>query len=327
MRIGLVGCGQIVEHAHLPAYRVLPDVAVVALMDVDGRRARALARLVGSGRPSCVDNLPALASAGVDVAVVATPSNHHAATIRVLIDLGVPSILCEKPLAPTLEEAADLVRLAGSRSVGLAVVHNYRHAEVWRLAAELIRDGRIGTPVAFGVRTSDPGPYPGAFAGNEQWRGSLRHAGRGCLTDQGYHYVYLAEYLLGSPVEDVAWARIASESGRWSVEDRADVELTHAGGGRTRISIDWLATERVPPRITVEGTGGVLDIDEDSDQITIGRDRLRTAGLDPHGYAGTFGAAFRRFRSNAGHLDTAEAQRTLALLDRCYEAAMAADPR
>lgn len=81
--------------------------------------------------------------AGVDAAIVASPTEEHAGDCRALLEHDV-AVLVEKPFTPTLAEAQDLVDLADARGLPLAVAQNYRYMRAWRTVAEVLSTGTIG---------------------------------------------------------------------------------------------------------------------------------------------------------------------------------------
>ncbi|MBV9040950.1 MAG: Gfo/Idh/MocA family oxidoreductase [Acidimicrobiia bacterium] len=150
-RLMVVGLGR-QGHRHVRAAGQLPDVDVVATVDPVS---------------SPVDPIPnfgsvdeALDRLRVDAAIVATPSSLHAAVGRQLLEAGVPTLI-EKPIAGTVEEARDLVKLAEARSVLLATGHVERFNPAVRLVHGLLAQGRLGRPVAFSFRRVGlPPPSP-----------------------------------------------------------------------------------------------------------------------------------------------------------------------
>ena len=140
--IGIIGCGEIVKLAHLPAYTEY-DVDVVGVYDsspeaTDGIQSRF--PVVGQVFES-VDDL--LADPRIDVVDIAT----HPDVRRDLIERAIGAgkhVLSQKPFAVDLAAARDLVERAEERGVCIAVNQNGRWAPPWRIATLLIEQGRIG---------------------------------------------------------------------------------------------------------------------------------------------------------------------------------------
>jgi len=142
-RIALAGAGWVAPH-HLEAWQRLHGrAAVVAIADpnIESARARAKAYGVPDVFPSVEAMLDRLAE-HLDAVDVATPRETHAPICRLAADRGL-AILCQKPLAPTFDEAASLVSDVGGRA-RLMVHENWRFRPHYRRIAGWLRDDRIG---------------------------------------------------------------------------------------------------------------------------------------------------------------------------------------
>ena len=154
LRVALVGAGRAgLVHGRNFAAGV-PGARLVAVADPQpGARERAAAEL-GCER-ALEDPLAAATDDGVDAVVVATPTFTHVRVAVAALKAG-KHVLCEKPLASTLEEAA-LIHAAASGSTGALVMGFMRRFDAgFARAAERIRAGEIGDPVF--VRSTGRGP-------------------------------------------------------------------------------------------------------------------------------------------------------------------------
>jgi predicted dehydrogenase len=140
----------------------------------------------------------------IDVFDICTPSDSHAEIAIAALEAG-KHVICEKPLANTVEEAERMAlaaERARERGVRSMVGFNYRRIPAIALAHELIAAGRLGR--IYQVRAgylqdwaSDPGlPLV--------WRMQRSRAGSGALGDLGAHIVDLAQYLLADQIVGVA---------------------------------------------------------------------------------------------------------------------------
>ena len=109
VRVGIIGCGKIAQVRHIPEYEANPNAQVVALYDVDHDRACELAEQHGATAYSSLDDL--LDDPDIDAVSVCTSNATHAeATIKAL--RAGKHVLCEKPMAVTLEECEQMVTAA-----------------------------------------------------------------------------------------------------------------------------------------------------------------------------------------------------------------------
>jgi predicted dehydrogenase len=134
--IGIVGCGQIVRNAHLPAYAQY-GVDVVGVYDVRPEATKGLARRVFSS----LDEL--LAHPDVDIVDIATPPDVRIQVIRRALAAG-KHVLAQKPLALDVASARAVVEEAERLGLTLAVNQNARWAPPWRIATLLVEQGAIG---------------------------------------------------------------------------------------------------------------------------------------------------------------------------------------
>jgi predicted dehydrogenase len=143
--IGIVGVGNIVRHAHLPAYskhgfRVAGAYDVSAEALADTQASFDLGRVHTS-----LDQL--LDDPAVDVVDVATRAEDRVEVMQAALRAG-KHVLGQKPLATSLDAALDTVRLADAQGLKLAVNVNGRWAPPWLTTTRLVERGVIGQPLA-----------------------------------------------------------------------------------------------------------------------------------------------------------------------------------
>lgn len=120
LRAAVIGGGYF-GRLHASKLAANPDVELVAVVDVDAKRAESVAKETGSRPAHDFRELIGV----IDMASVTVPTESHHAIARPLIEAGV-HVLVEKPIARTLDEADDLARLAAERGVLVAVGHQER---------------------------------------------------------------------------------------------------------------------------------------------------------------------------------------------------------
>ncbi|HSD11103.1 MAG TPA: Gfo/Idh/MocA family oxidoreductase [Candidatus Binatia bacterium] len=136
-RVAVVGVGYL-GRFHVEKYAAEPDVELVGVVDSDAERAREAAARFGCRAFSDASEIYGL----VDCASVAVPTPLHRAIGTGLLEAGV-DVLVEKPIAVTLEEARDLVRVAEERGRILQVGHLERFNPAIRALAELLTRPRF----------------------------------------------------------------------------------------------------------------------------------------------------------------------------------------
>ncbi|PSP85531.1 oxidoreductase [Halobacteriales archaeon QS_6_64_34] len=134
----------------------------------------------------------------VDVFYNLGPNHVHAEPSIAALEAGTPTF-CEKPLAPTLEDAEAMADAASDAGVPAGVAFNYRFVPAVQYAKRLIENGDLGELHHFRGRylqdwLVDPeAPW--------SWRNDAEMAGSGALGDLGAHTVDLARFLVGDIAE------------------------------------------------------------------------------------------------------------------------------
>ena len=136
LRAGVIGVGHLGQH-HARLYASLPGSRLVAVNDQSTERAHTIADRHGARVCKSLDELLPL----VDVVSVAVPTSAHYAIARACLLAG-KHVLVEKPIAVTMAEAQDLVRLAEDKHCRLQVGHSERFNPVMQLMRP-----HIGRPV------------------------------------------------------------------------------------------------------------------------------------------------------------------------------------
>src|SRR5688572_33265451 len=103
-RIGIVGCGGIARE-HVRAYQAIAGVEIAQVFDVVDVAARLLAKAAGARVAGLVEEMAA--SASVDAVSICTPPAMHPQNAAPFLAAGI-AVLCEKPLAATLDAAGAL---------------------------------------------------------------------------------------------------------------------------------------------------------------------------------------------------------------------------
>ena len=262
-RIGLAGAGWVAPH-HLKAWQRLRDrAAVVAIADPDVDAARA--RAVAYGVPAVYPSVEAMLEGELlDVIDAATPRETHASICRLAADRRL-AILCQKPLAPTFDEAAALAADVGPR-VRLMVHENWRFRPHYRRIAGWLRDGRIGeirtatmTLLTSGLVVDASGRAPAI-----ERQPMFATLERLLVMEVLIHHVDTLRFLLG-PLA-LHRAALGRSCPLVRGEDRASMFMTTAAGGAVTVIGDFMAQGHPPTltdRLELLGTTGAILLEGD----------------------------------------------------------------
>lgn len=205
LRVGLIGykfMGKAHSNAWRQVNRFFPDIPVqVELATICGRDPVSLERarqVLGWGKGE-TDWRKMVADARIDIVDICTANDTHA-EIAIAAAKAGKAILCEKPLARTLQEAKRMVTAVNKAKVVNMICHNYRRIPAMALAKQMIENGELGSRIYhFRAR------YAQEWLANPNfpltWRLQKDIAGSGTMGDIGAHIIDLGRYLVGEFTE------------------------------------------------------------------------------------------------------------------------------
>ena len=251
VRVGVIGTG-FIGRAHVVAHRRLQDLDFGARADVTavaGRDSSETARFAAhQAIPFWTTDWSAvMASPNVDVVDVCTPNDLHAAPVLAAIAAG-KDVICEKPLARNLAEAAAMADAARARGVRTLCGFAYRFLPAVLTMREMIANGDLGEIHGFRLAyLQDWG-----LETHTGWKFDPARAGSGAVGDLGSHLADLVRFLIGEPAE--VSARISSLSPGSEIDDEFCALATLRSGAH-----GLLQTSRVTPgaknRLEIEIAG------------------------------------------------------------------------
>ena len=314
IRLGILGCGRVVEVFHLPALAQVPDLTLTAVMDVDQTRARAIADRAGVPGARVTSDVRDIVD-GCDAALVALPNHLHASTCAVLLEHGC-HVLVEKPMAVTVAECDRMIAAAsrGGAALGAAMVRRFSAGH--RLVRELVISRTYGAVRRVTVREGVAYNWPAATG----FFLKPAEAGGGVLVDFGAHVLDTITWWLGD-VKVVAY----EDDAYGGVEAECRIDLVSPGGATVEIELSRLRNLSCSARIEFEHAVLEVNLRNSAADLTTsaGAQTIRghvgvgigeewTTGVNP------FAAQLRQFAadiaSRRGVVETARAARSLAVV-------------
>ena len=267
MRWALIGASTIARQYMIGAIRAQHGEIVHV---VSGSAERAQAFVHEQGIPRSGDDLAALlAATDVDAVYISTTNEKHLPQAMAAIRAG-KHVLCEKPLALTLEDAAEMVRAAEEAGIVFATNHHLRCSGSHRAVRALIAAGRIGRVLS--LRLHHAVFLPPHLQG---WRINAPAAGGGVIPDITVHDADVARFLLGDdPVSVVA--QMTSSGLGDGVEDSAMSVWTMPSGAMV-MSHESFTHPFAGSGLEVHGTEGSIFARDVMTQNPIGEIELVTA--------------------------------------------------
>jgi predicted dehydrogenase len=271
LRAGIIGLG--VGKSHARGYLGNHGAALVAICDMDEVRLHELGiQYAIPPENRYTDYKKMLAEAKLDLVSVCLPNYLHAETTIAALDAGV-HVLCEKPMAPGVAQAQEMIAAAGRNSRQLMVTYNYRYRADTQWIRRLIAGGHLGSVYHVYASWRRETGIPGSG-----WFGNKQMAGGGALIDLGVHVLDLTMWLLGFPgVLTVSgdthsvfgprgmkmWGRRPGQIAQppFDVDDGAVGFIRFANGANAVLEATW-AEHRQPQddliRMELQGTNGTV---------------------------------------------------------------------
>ena len=236
LRVGLIGAGTIANSAHLPAIAELHnELELVAVADVRADAAEQAAKQYGAEH-WYADYRELLARSDIDMVDICTPEFLHGEQVVAAADAG-KHILCEKPMADSLEDADAMIAAAKRNNVKLMIGHSRRFTARYRAIRAALDRGEIGD-----VRLVRENERRAASMYNvmERWRGywtpqderpwiMLAKYTHGAALTNAVHETDLARWFVGAEAKTVfAASRITAPEGE--VPDFITYTITFANG-------------------------------------------------------------------------------------------------
>lgn len=268
LNIGIIGCGKISQYRHIPEYSANEHVKISGYFDLSKKRAENLAKEFGGKTYDSYQEL--LANQNIDAVSVCTPNISHAEITIAALTAG-KHVLCEKPMATTLEDCQAMVDTAREQGRFLMIGQNQRMAKAHMRAKELLARGTIGDILSFrtnfghaGAETWSIDPGPGTWFFDENL------AVMGVMGDLGIHKTDLIQFITGQRiVETTAQLHTLNKRNKEgkliSVDDNAFCIYRLEGGAVGTMHVSWTYYGQEDNSTIIYGTKGIMRIYDDPD--------------------------------------------------------------
>lgn len=200
VNIGIIGTGAIVEKRHAIECFRNEKINLVAFCDLNLERAQELANKYDALAYSDYNEM--LKNPDIDAVIVCTSNSTHA-SISIEAMKNGKHVLCEKPMAMSLEECNEMIKVAKENNVKLMVAHNQRFTYAHSKAKEILDKKELGDVLWFSTTLAHPGPEYFSVQKNNTWYLNKKNSGFGVLSDLGIHKADLLMWLLGEKIIEV----------------------------------------------------------------------------------------------------------------------------
>jgi len=242
VRVGLIGFGLAGQAFHAPVIRGVPGMELACILERHGANAKEKYPEVRVVRT--LDEM--LSDKTIELCVVATPNDSHFSYSKACLEAG-RDVVVDKPFAPTLGEAEQLVRLAADRGRLVTVYQDRRWDGDFQTVKRLLKSGAVGAVAEYEARFDRF-----RLESKNVWRERADHPAAGVLWDLGPHLIDQALVLFGEP--ETIWAAAFCQRQDSKIDDSFDVHMEYS---HLRATLRARSIAYAPgPHLLIHGTKG-----------------------------------------------------------------------
>ncbi len=273
IKVGIIGCGMITQTRHAPEYAQNGNSEIYGLYDANPERAKEFAKLYSCKAFNTPEEL--INCAEIDAVSVCSPNFTHAQYAIMALNAG-KHVLVEKPVALTLEDAREMIKIAKEKGKILMVGHNQRLLSTHRRAKEVLNSGAIGNLITIQSNFKHDGPETWSVTrSNKTWFFDKKSAQFGVLGDLGSHKLDIIRYLTDKEVSEVSAVTMTldkrlPDGNLIEIEDNAIVSFKLSNGLPGIMHVSWSNYGDEDNSTIIYGDKGVMKIFGDfSDDIVL----------------------------------------------------------
>lgn len=273
LHIGVLGCGKIAQVRHIPEYAANESCVLCGFYNPTRKRAEDMAAKYGGKVFDTAEDL--LADGSIDAVSVCSANYAHAELAIKALEAG-KHVLCEKPMAVTLEDCEKMLEAAKKSGKRLLIGQNQRLAGAHVKAKELLDAGLIGRVVTFRTTFGHGGPETWSVTpGSGTWFFDKKRAAMGAMADLGIHKTDAIRFMLSQDVVRTT-AKLSTLDKRYdngeliTVDDNAICIYEMSGGALGTMTASWTYYGAEDNSTVFYGTKGIMKIyDDPAHTITV----------------------------------------------------------
>ncbi len=274
VKIGMISFAHPHAYSYARAVRMTPGAELVAVAD-DGRDVAATVAKRFDAVP--FTDYEDLLKQELDAVIICSENARHAELVVAAAQAG-KHVMCEKPIATTVEDGWRMINACKAHGVKLQTAFPVRYNQPVRRAKQLIDSGRLGRILA--VQGTNRGQNPG------RWFIRPELSGGGAVLDHTVHVVDVLRWYLNSEVRSV-YAEIDNRFGSDSIDDCGLLMLQFDNGVLASHDPSWSRCKSFPTwgDVTLEivGTEGVTRVDATAQHLLAYDDATGRHTFEPWG--------------------------------------------
>ena len=266
LNIGVIGCGKIAQVRHIPEFAANAQAKLCGFFSPNARRAEDMAARYGGKVYAAAEEM--FADPAINAVSICAANYAHADLAIKALKAG-KHVLCEKPMAVTIEECEAMLAAAKQSGKRLLIAQNQRFAKAHMMAKQMLEEGVIGKVITFRSTFGHGGPETWSISpGKDTWFFDKKRAAMGAMADLGIHKTDLLRYLLGQDVVRTT-ARLVTLDKKGpddrliGVDDNAFCIYEMSGGVFGTMTVSWTYYGAEDNSTVLYGTGGIMRIYDD----------------------------------------------------------------
>ncbi len=313
LRLGLIGAGAIAQ-TYFQSLPVTPEVKLEAVVDIRPDAAGAAAEAF---KCKAFSSYKELAAAEIcDAVVICTPPDTHPDIAAWFLQRGV-HVLCEKPLAMSLEHAQTMFEAADASDALLTMASKFRFVDDIVKAKSLMDSGAIGEVIQF------ENAFTARVDMHRRWNADPIVSGGGVLIDNGTHSVDIMRYFLG-PLKEIQVIE-GKRVQQIPVEDTIRLYARSAAGVMGNADLSWSINKELPHYVSIFGSEGTIIVGWKESRYRRAADKEWTIFGKGYDKVQAFASQLRNFAAAVRgkeplRVSLRDALASVEVIDKAYEA-------
>ena len=255
LKIGIVG-SKFAAMLHAESYKRSPHVVMHAVAAIDNLNEFADEYHIPNRYN---DYQEMFAREDLDLISVCVPNFLHKEVVLAAVEAGKKAIICEKPLATTIEDGREMIAVCRENRVKLMYAEDWVFAPAIVRAREICREGGIGDILYVKAKETHNGSHS-VFAQQK------KYCGGGAMIHLGIHPIGFLPWLVGQDVATVLGMKTGGEQANllhknYTGEDWAAALVTFDNGVRGFVEGNYITCGGMDDKVEIYGTEGNIHID------------------------------------------------------------------
>lgn len=263
-RVGIMSFAHMHAFAYADCLRRLPNAELAAVWDDDTARGDDAAKQFET---KFIADQSAFFASGLDAVIVTSENIKHRAMVEAAANAGL-WILCEKPIATTIEDAKAMIAVCDTGGIGLGTAFPCRYIPAMIDVKKRIDAGELGD--IYACACTNNGQFPGG------WFANPAMAGGGATMDHTVHVADALRWLLGKEFTNVYCENGNLLRDGIDTDDVGSLQLEMEGGTIVSHVASWNRAASFPTwgDVTMEiiGEKGVLEVDAFNQKLDVYND-------------------------------------------------------